>query len=340
MKKIIILITTVFMILMCCSPVMADTTNQNDNDSQIMRENRINELLDDRAALLNELSLNDINPETFEQRMQALDSELMRLGVEFLDYEQVCQMFPDSKANKELAFSGNTQEEPTRITPPSSNKNSWMSYRTTYTAGNTSYDIQRLIAQGSSSSSPLLSYGTAVKTFNANWTAGTTNVIKTVASALIGSIQEAAAYVTFYELLSAFVSGVSTTTVVTAPNITYSWSNATTAVFTYVRKSFQSDIYQYLSQVSTKTQTAVSYQSPGFEYQNPGSPWIPKVVYGNYTVYQTPVGYDNIPIAVSVFNTMTSTDIREVWYVQLKGPQDAPVQNIYPLCPSVPYDCE
>lgn len=303
-------------------------------------EERIYHLIDERALLLNEMNLCDVSEEQFERRLMSIDDELESLGVEFLDYEQVCHLFPDSKANKELAFSGNTQEKNDRIDPPSSNKNYWMSYRSTYTAGNTSFDIQRLIAQGSSNSSPLLSYGTATKTYNANWTAGTTNVIKSIASALIGSIQEASAYVTFYELLSAFVSGVSTTTVVTAPHIAYTWSNATTAVFTYVRKSFQSDAYQYLSQVSTKTQTAVSYNIPSFKYQNTGGPWMPIVVYGNTTMYNTPVGYDNIPIAVSIFNTMSNTDKREVWYVNLKGPQDSPVYTIYPLCPSIPSDCE
>ena len=127
-------------------------------------------------------------------------------------------------------------------------------------------------------------------------------VFESAAWSGIGSIPGASLFVSVYDAVSSGISGISRTTEVNVPHITYSWSQATTASFAYVRKENESDDYQWLSYISTKVVAAVGYQIPSFEYENTDGQWVvvPTVTQGSNHLCP-PSGYDSIYSAVMAY---------------------------------------
>lgn len=308
-----------------------------DNMDPYERDMQIQKLLDERAELLtqdkvNVAALNDI------------DSKLVELGVEFLSPEEVARQFPQEKAIKDFAMRKKTKISP-QVVPPISSVNTWMSYRTSnYYYNGKYYNIQRLIAQPKSTSSPLANLGSRIVSFDYNWSAGAYNVLETAAWSAVGSIPipGASLAVNFYDAISSFLSGISRTTEVDVPHITYSWSSVTTAVFAYVRLEGQTDDYQWLSYISTKTVTDVGYQIPKFIYENSNGDWVltPKVVQGKRSITAKPSGYDSILNAVVAYNSSSVPVHAAVGRIRISGPESKIVQYIYPCYPQFPDHCE
>lgn len=160
---------------------------------------------------------------------------------------------------------------------------------------------------------------------------------------MAGDIPGASLVLTLYDAVQSFMTGISTTTEVDVPNITYSWSNVTTASFIYVRLNDQTDDYQWLSLISTKTTTAVGYQIPQFSYKKTNGTWVltPQIIQDSRNINSTPSYYNSTDIAVSAHNSGSGSALQNcVSYVQISGPESKSVQTIYPCYPSFPIHCE
>lgn len=137
--------------------------------------------------------------------------------------------------------------------------------------------------------------------------------------------------VTGVSALSAFVSGLNQSTEIRAPHIVYSWASTTTAVFTFVRRSDQSDGFQWLAQVSSRAQTSVGMQFPSFDRRQIGGQWVahPRVVQAERSFTSTPVGFDNVTDAVRHFRSgVSGAQFRQVASIRLSGPNAVAVQTV------------
>lgn len=340
-----ILVTTVF----ANEYVVNETAREGKTDTEIAIEN----LLADRAELLNLLFIQEASNSTPINlvALNNIDLALARLGVTFLSDSQVAQMFPETKNDKTLALAGQTQLHKSsnsvqpRADAPDSSLNTWTTYRSSFIKDGVTYNLQRLTAQPNvSSNSPLKNVGSRTITFNNNWRAGAENAISSVAksilSGVLSEVPGASMAVSFYDAVCSFVAGINTTTEVDVPNITYVWSNVTTAIFTYVRLSTQSDDYQWLALVSTHTKTAVSYDIPAFEIIDT-STVTPTIIHGSRTITTIPPNCNSSELAVAAYNTVSSGPIQNcVSYIEISGPESKRVQRIYPCTPSFPLHCE
>ena len=354
-KTLCLFFAIIFAISSSALAVSASSYPENEASSLSSYEQEIESLFDQRAAVLAQI-FGEQSPQLQSSRIDALnaiDMQLARKGVTFLSLDEVHAQFPETKSNKELSLSGQTMGElqegaqAPRVEVPDSAVNSWASYRSTYTSGGVTYNIQKLIAQPTSSSSPLTDIGTRTITFSRNWQAGATNVLSTLAEAGVGLFVEeipgASIVLTLYDAVKSFFTGISTTTEVDVPNIAYSWSNVTTASFMYVRQNNQTDDYQWLSLICTKTTTAVGYQLPKFDYKNSNGSWVltPQVVQGSRTIYTTPSSYNSNSLAVSAYTSVSGGPLQNcVSYVEISGPESKRVEKIYPCYPAFPLHCE
>jgi len=151
--------------------------------------------------------------------------------------------------------------------------------------------------------------------------------------------------ITFYDAIMSFWDGIKTTTEVRAPHIVYSWSMITTAVFAYVRLENQTDDYQWLSHVSTKTKGEIGYQMPTVEYKYSSDGWtkVPtaKAIQGNKPINIEPSGYNSTLNAIIAYNSGSSVPVQEgVQRIQISGPESKTIQYIYPYHPQLPLNFE
>lgn len=279
-----------------------------------------------------------------EQEIDFLKRILIIAGVEFLTYEEVMAQFPNILNESEIGF---PNKEGISISPyvvtPSSTKNTWTSTRTTYVTGGVSYNLQNLVATPKNSTSPLRKTGTTVKAFSGSWQAAAGNVIQTTVLAGVGLISNTLTWlVTIYDVCSGIVTGFSKTTEVRSPNITYTYDLNTTAMFTYVRLTTQSDDYQKLCQISTKISGSISHQLVGADYKDSSGAWksIPTRPQKFKDGGATPSGYDSSADAVKYFNGSAATFTRAISSVPIKGPGGATGITISPIYPSFPAHCE
>lgn len=343
MKKQYSIMAFVFALIMFISSTAFASADESFIGNMIAyeREKQIEELLNKRAELLTEdnvdiAALNDI------------DRKLVKLGVEFLSSEEVARQFPQEKAIKDLVMytkrevSSQTEVSP-QVDTPTSNVNTWTSYRVRYYYNGKYYNVQKLIAQPKSPSSPLQDVGSRVVYFSSNWQAGVQNVFETAAWSALGLIPKASIAITFYDAIRSFWDGIKTTMEVRAPHIVYSWSSVTTVVFSYVRLDDQTDDYQWLSHISTKTNTVVGYQIPTVEYKNSSGTWtkvpVPDVIQGKRTIEIVPDGYNDTLSAIIAYNSGRTVHAA-VERIKISGPESKTVQYIYPCYPQFPIHCE
>ena len=354
-KTICSLAAIILIITSSSLSVSAVSYHENKTATISSYEQEIEHLFDQRAALLAQIfRAQDIQVQN--SRMDALntiDMQLARKGVTFLSLDEVYSQFPETKCNKELSLSGKTMSvfqdgtRTPRVEVPNSPVNTWASYRSTYTSNGVTYNIQKLIAQPTSPDSPLAEANSRIVTFSRNWEAGAVNVISTVAEVGLGILVEdlpgASFALTLFDAIESFVTGISTTTEVDVPHITYSWSNVTTASFMYVRKSNQTDDFQWLSLICTKTATEVGYQLPQFGYVNSNGTSVltPEVIQGNRTIYNTPNSYNSNSLAVTAYNTVSGGPLQRcIGSVDITAPEGKRVEEIHPCYPSFPLHCE
>ena len=357
LKKFLSLLTAILLIISASGlNVSAASFFEGELEYISTSDEEIEALFDERAALLAEIFRAQGEQvqiqNTTINALNDIDMQLIRKGVTFLSKNEVSALFPETKTNKELALSGMTMTEiqDDTITPlvdiPDSAINTWASYRSVYTSDGVTYNIQKLVAQPAMGSSPLAEANSRIVTFSKNWKAGVENVLTVLAGNYVGAITsgitEASVVVKLYDLLEAFITGVSQTTEVDIPHIVYSWSLVTTASFMYVRPSTETDDYQWLSLICTKTVTRVHYQSPTFNYINSNGSQVlaPDIIDGEKLIRNTPSGYNSDSLAVYAYNTLISAGQNCVGYIDITAPEAKRVEQITPCCPSFPIHCE
>jgi len=182
-------LTAVILSTFLLVPSFAVNINVDAKHEDALREARIMELFDERLKLFFSKPV-DIS------KLNEIDIELTSLGVDFLTLDEVERQFPDVKAIKEKALKGETASKASvktdanaYVDKPSSNVNSWASYRySNHYYNGKYYNVQKLVAQPISEDSSLWEEGARTVNFSANWKAGVTNLISSIASSTAGSI--------------------------------------------------------------------------------------------------------------------------------------------------------
>ncbi|MNH83364.1 hypothetical protein D3C73_357590 [compost metagenome] len=122
-----------FCILMILTLVLSLTPTIFASPVQDIKETRIQQLYDQRAAVLNE-EIVDMN------KVDNIDKQLKSLGVEFITSEQVRKQFHNENMSPNVSL-------------PQQDNVSWSTYRTEIIKDGITYEVQRLIAQPNSKSS-------------------------------------------------------------------------------------------------------------------------------------------------------------------------------------------
>lgn len=234
-----------------------------------------------------------------------------------------------------------------KANPPSSSVNTWFNTRTTITYNGVTYNIQTLTAQPNSPASPLALSGTEQIQYSSNWQAGAAAALDTSAQAIVGGfmseIPGASLFLTIFDVVSAVISEIDQTTVVSIPSMTYGWSGVTTACFKYVRRNNQSDDEQWLSLVSTRVTLEVDFIIPAFDNVggNDNTVLSPNNITGSRTITATPPNYASNYLAIDKYNTYPGGPWQEcVSYVQITGAESKLVRRVVCCCPFYPLQCE
>lgn len=317
-KKIISLVLVLAISMVMSIPAFATTSNNKNV------ELKIQELYNEKAQLLCDKTVD-------QNKLDRIDTQLESLGVEFLKPEEVQTRFPDISKDKQYG--------PYVVTPVQDNV-SWSSYKSAATAddGNI-YEVQHLVAQPNSKASNLKETGNYALRSSYNWKAGSMNILQTAASAGIGEIPGAGVVLSIYDAVKGFVSGISKTTVIEDADIVYSWSQTTTAVFSYVKPNGASDNEQSLTYISTKVNAAIGYQFPTFIYTNTSGGSVsvsPNVIQGKRSITATPSGYDSTPNAIRAYLNTGNQTRATVDSIQITGIESDTVAYIYPVSPAFP----
>lgn len=343
MKKIICTVLTIS-ILALFSAVQCFATNSivDIKNKDALKEASIMKLFDERQKLF-------FNKPVDISKLNEIDIKLKSLGVEFLTLEEVERQFPETKSIKDMALKGETANKASAGTDvvvnavaPSSNVNTWASYRYSNQYYNGKYyNVQKLIAQPISEDSTLWEEGQRTVNFSVNWKAGITNLIQSVALSAAGSI--APTPITVYDALSSVWDGLKTVSDIDPSDATYRWETQTTAVFTYVRLESQSDYYQWLSHISTKCITEVAYIVDVDSWRPNGTgEWIvyPDLEADTRYLYHTPTYYNSTTRALWAYNNVNGTYHDAISEITISGPESKKVQTIYPCYPQFPLHCE
>jgi hypothetical protein len=304
----------------------------NINLKQEEKDTEIGELMDERLDILSQDSVDN-------SKLNEIDLQLEKLGIEFLTLNEVQKRFPETKS---FNYSASDSDASVNVNPPSSAYNTWMLQRVSNWYYNGQYyNIQKLVAQPTSENSKLWTEGGRAVNYSIDWKAGVTNFIQSVASTLAGESVYAPA-ITVYDALSSVWSGLSPVSEIKPSKVTYTYETQTTAAFQYVRLEKESDSYQRLSHISTKCKTSLGYLVDVDSWrQNSSGTWIPDpdIRSGSRTIYNTPNLYNDSGKAVYSYSVVRALN-DSVSSITISGPESKTVQNIYPLYPSFPLDCE
>ncbi|MCX7843000.1 MAG: hypothetical protein N2489_08000 [Clostridia bacterium] len=345
MRRIIcILLTIALSSSLLATSSFAAGKKEKQIDNNVINETNIMNLFDERQKLFFEKTV-DIS------KLNEIDLKLSSLGVDFLTNEEVSKQFPEAKAQREKALKGDTvsavatnQQVIAAVATPTSNVNTWASYRYSNQLYNGKYyNVQKLVAQPISSNSGLWENGERQVSFSVNWKAGVTNLITSLAWSGAGSI--ASVPVTVYDALSSVWDGLKTVSDVDPSDVTYKWQTQTTAVFAYVRLESQSDNYQWLSHISTKCITSVGYLAAIESWRQNGSgTWVlyPCIKSSSKYLYHTPKDYNSTTKALWAYNNVIGGTAYHdaISDITISGPESKTVQTIYPCYPQFPLHCE
>jgi len=170
-----------------------------------------------------------------ESQLSIIDGKLEDLGVEFLTWEEVQERFPGEYSHQREAFARSA-------------RTTWMTYNLVQIENGVTYRIKELVAQPATADSPLAEIKRTTKAYNTNWTAGLVNAVKCIGGTCAGEAFPIAK--TIYDIASAFVSGINTTTIVRGPAEYFRTKTSTTVAFRYVRLYNQSEADQVLSMIA------------------------------------------------------------------------------------------
>lgn len=300
--------------VLLCMMLLVIFVPQQVNANEITNEMLISQLFDRRAELVSQEKYGELA--SVEQQLEAL-------GVE--------KMTPSEVKEKYINHGVNTGA---RVTVPVASNVSWFSGTSNYSYNGKTYTVQTLTAQANDKSSNLKIAGSKAIASSYKWKAGAMNALSVIGSAAAGEIPGASTVLTVYDMVKGIVSGISTTTEISAAEIVYSYAHVTTASFKYVKEQGQSDNYQSLTYISTKGVSSVGYQYPTFTYS--GGSAKPNVIQGSRTIYSTPGGYDSTANAVKAYVDVYAISRAYNDQVKITGIESKTVSNIYPVCPQFP----
>ncbi|PXW86015.1 hypothetical protein DES38_1261 [Streptohalobacillus salinus] len=327
-KKTIQLLIIGFL-LIGMSPSVFAATNEDINENSQAKEKKIHKLYDEKSNLL-------LEEDVDQKAIDKVNKKLEKLGVEFLSYEEVTEKFPKKDIEElmpELSRDSSS-DIGIQVSVPSQYNVDWSTYRSSVYTDGKSYNVQRLVAQPNSYNSNLKASGNTLLRSSYNWSAGSMNAVTTVGKSAAGSIPGASIALTVYDTAKNFVSGISRSTIVNDADISYTWAQSTTAVFSYVKLSSQSDNYQNLSYISTKVDVSVGYQYPEFVYS--GGSVKPNIIQGNANTSYVPSGYDSGFNAVDAYQSPYAKSRATVSRIDITGLEYDSVAYIYPVSPQFP----
>ncbi|WP_416150095.1 hypothetical protein ACM26V_03605 [Salipaludibacillus sp. HK11] len=160
------------------------------------------------------------------------------------------------------------------------------------------------------------------------------NAFKSGATSAAGAIPGASSALSVYDVAKSFVSGISKETTITDAEISYTWAQLTTAVFSYVKKQGQSDNYQKLSYISTKVETSIGWQYPTFTYS--GGKAKANVIQGSRDKVYIPTGYNSTTRAINAYLDVSAPKRSVVDKIALTGIETKTISNINPVSPQFP----
>jgi hypothetical protein len=290
------------------------------NNIYELREQKIRELYMRKAELIAQGLIH-------HEKLDNIDNELRTLGVQFLTHEQAKRFFINNNVVQPL------------IDVPSQPNVNWSTYTSWVITNGKTYEVQRLVAQPNELDSNLKSSGFKLLSSSYNWKAGTMNALGSAAMSGAGYIPGASLALSVYDVVSSFVSGISKETTITDAEISYTWAQVTTAVFSYVKESDQSDEYQQLTYISTMATVAVGWQYPVFTYINNNGNQVtvqPNVIQGTRTITAIPDGYDSGFNAVDAYLSPYAKKRATVDRIEITGIESKNVAYIYPVSPQFP----
>lgn len=258
-----------------------------------------------------------------------IDNDLRALGVQFLTQEQV----------KRFILNNNKNILQPLVDVPSQPNVNWSTYTSWVVKDGKTYEVQRLVAESNYLDSNLKSSGYKLLSSTYNWKAGTMNALRSAAFSGAGSIPGAGLVLSVYDAASSFISGISRETTITDADISYTWSQVTTAVFSYVKESDQSDQYQVLSYISTMATVAVGWQYPTFTYINSNGNHVtvkPNIIQDQRMITAIPEGYDSGFNAVDAYLSPYAKRRATVDRIEITGIESKNVAYIYPVSPQFP----
>lgn len=174
---------------------------------------------------------------------------------------------------------------------------------------------------------------------NKSTTAGALKAIGVVAnkvvSLAISGNGGAKATKSIYDLVSAYISGMSEKTTVTNVKINYTIAAHTTVSFIFVKNCSKSDSSELMSFVSTKCETAINASIPSFTYNNGTT--HPKVINCSSSVSATPNGFNSWLNAVKYY-TLTGDGARSAYVggLEIYGLDGKYLTTVSTFCPSYP----
>jgi hypothetical protein len=319
MKKIwTMLLSSVFVFTTATTALASDSPVLKLADSSQVLS--IKDLYQQKSELLTQSPIDQV-------KIAEIDTDLKGLGVDFLTQEQV-----NEKSNTTV---GELKGFTPQIAVPSQSNISWSSYRDTVTRQGVTYEVQHLVAQPNGLSSNLAGNGNTTIKSSYGWQAGAMNFLLSAGKTATGKIIPGASNVlSVYNALSAFSSGLQSTSTITNLTANYTWNHTTMVSFEYVKQVGQADDSQILTYVSSSVTTWVNWAVPSFTI-NSGTASASGASGSKY-IYSTPDGFDNTYNAAWAYADVNAPKNDKVGTVTISGPESKAVVNIYPLSPSFP----
>ena len=199
------------------------------------------------------------NPDLFE--LNEIDLQLIELGVEFLDAEEVQEQFPEAYqavfptiTTEDMQFSADGVAQPCfDIENVESDNILWTSYRAEdYWCDDDWLNIQRVMATPLNENSSLWIEGNSTDNYSSNspFISVMSNLFDIAALTTIGQISQKVA--TVMEIIAAVENGLRNASHVRIDSTIQRWEVQATVVFSFVRYESQTDLDQHLCVIANR----------------------------------------------------------------------------------------
>lgn len=275
--------------------------------------------------------------------------QLYSLGVEILSDSEVRTSHPEavSLLNRQSEGTYLSSEYSPMVSTPSSDVNRWYSFWARNVSYNGQYyDVQRLVACPINADSGLYTNGARTVSLKSKWKSAAAKLVTSTLSAVVGSVLAppvATAY-TIYEVFSSAMEELKPETNLDINDVYYRWKTWTTATFSYVRLSNQSDEFQQMSLISTTCRTEMYYTMEVNAIDTNGTgnySGFSKTVQSSNTIYSSPNAGNIITRSIWAYTSVIGGPYYDsVKSIKLSAPNSSAVTTIYPAYPSFPIHCE